>query len=479
MAIISPNPSIQDLKLTIQESTLLFPPQNHQKSLFLSNIDQNLNFYVPTVFFFSPNKDYPPEAATHRLRSAFQKLLETYDFVAGRLKLNPDTGRLVIDSSNATGAGFVAASSALTLPELGDLLCPNPIFRQLARQTLPGIEDQPLLLLQVTSFKCGGLAIGMSVNHVLLDGLSAKAFTENLASQCFADGRQLAVLPCLDRRLLAARSPPHADFHHPECIKPDQLPSSGGFLGFDCEKEELSFNVFKLTPSHIDFLKNEAKKGKKTPTDPKLISSFNVATALIWRCKALSKKNDDENEICTLLNVIDLRSRLNNPPLPFSYFGNGIWVAYASAKRGEVKKLPFSELVGMVSEGPGRVTDEYARSMIDWMEINKGLPYGEYMVTSWLKLGLESVEYPWGRPVHSGPVVNHIKDICSVFPTGDGSVNALVSLPEEEMTRFCSEFVKILNIAADDTFAIGDETSKKISSVAIGDETSKEISSVA
>ncbi|GER52450.1 HXXXD-type acyl-transferase family protein [Striga asiatica] len=439
MAIISPNPAIQDLKLTIQESTLLFPPENHQKSLFLSNIDQILNYYIPTVFFFSPNKDYPPETATHRLRSALQKLLETYDFVAGRLKLNSDTGRLVIESSNATGAGFVAASSALTLPELGDLLCPNPIFRQLARQTLPGIEDQPLLLLQVTSFECGGLAMGMSVNHILLDGLSAKAFNENLASQCFPEGRQLAVLPCLDRGLLAARSPPHADFHHPEFFKPENLPSSGGPPVFDCKKEELSFNVFKLTPAHIDFLKNEAQK-KKT-TNPKLISSFNVATALIWRCKALSKEND-ENGTCTLLNVIDLRSRMNNPALLFSYCGNAVLVAYASAKRGEMEKLPFSELVGMVSEGPARVTDEYARSVIDWLEINKGLPCGEYMVSSWLRLGFESVEYPWGRPVHGGPVVNHRKDICWVFPTGDGAVNALVSLPEEEMTRFCSEFVR-------------------------------------
>ncbi|KAK6124602.1 hypothetical protein DH2020_041657 [Rehmannia glutinosa] len=381
MAItISPNPAMQDLKVTFQESTLVFPPsKTEKKSLFLSNIDQILNYNVPTLSFFPANKDYPPEVVSERLRLALEKVLVPYDYMAGRLKLNEESGRLEIDC-NAAGAGFVVAASEFSLDEMGDL---------------------------VTSFKCGGFAIGMSVNHILLDGLSAKTFTENLASLAFED-KPMAVIPCLDRRLLAARSPPLVAFQHPEFYKPD-LPISGPPV-FDCKKEELEFRVFKLSPTDINFLKDKAKPADQTNSTATKISSFNVVAALIWLCKALSCEREyNKDRISTLLNVIDIRSRLN-PPLPSSYCGNAVLVAYSSAKCEDIEKWPFSDLVKMVSEAPNRVSDEYARSVIDWLEIKKGC----------------LVENTW-------------KDICWVFPTVDG-VNALVSLPAQEMKRFESQF---------------------------------------
>ncbi|KAL3637340.1 hypothetical protein CASFOL_019639 [Castilleja foliolosa] len=439
--ISSPNPSIHDLKVTFQESTLMFPPtKNDQNTLFLSNIDQILNYNVPTVSFFPANKDYPPHVVSERLKSAFQKVLATYDFMTGRLKLNEETGRLVIDC-NAAGAGFVVAVSEFSLAEIGDLGCPNLGFRQLAIQTLPDVDDQPLFILQITSFKCGGFAIGMCSNHILLDGLSAKGFADNLASQTF-DDKPLAIVPCLNRRLLAARSPPRVSSPHPEFFTPDLPAATSGPAVFDCKKEELDFKVFKLTPSDVEFLKEKAK----TETNAR-ISGLSIIASLVWRCKALSFEPDNKERISTLLNVIDLRSRLE-PKLPLGYCGNALLVAYASAKCGEIEKMAFSEMVKMVSDGPGRVTNEYARSVIDWLESNRGLPCGEYMVSSWLRLGFERVVYPWGKAVHSGPVVNHRKDICWVFPTDDG-INALVSLPGEEMKIFESEFRKCFTCVFD------------------------------
>ncbi|KAL8463777.1 hypothetical protein ACS0TY_033648 [Phlomoides rotata] len=436
--VISSNPSFEDLKITFQESTLVFPSQETEKrSFFLSNIDQILNYNVPTFYFFSANPDYPPEQVSKRLKLAVQRVLVPYDFMAGRFKLNEESGRLEIDC-NAAGAGFVVASSEFSLDEIGDLVCPNVGFQQLAVQTLPdnlgpNKDDHPLFILQVTSFRCGGFAIGMSVNHILLDGFSAKGFNENLASQAF-DDKPLAVVPFHNRRLLAARSPPHVAFQHPEFFKPDIAPPSGPPV-FDCKKEELAFKVFTFSPIDINVLKEKAttEKGAR-------ISSLSVVAALIWRCKALSKDDVyDKERVSTLLNVLNLRPRLI-PPLPATYCGNPLLVAYATAKCHDIEDMPFSAAVKMVAEAPARVTDEYARSVIDWLEINKGLPCGEYMVSSWLKLGFEEVEFPWGKAIHSGPVVNHRKDICWIFPTGDGGVNALVSLPPPEMQRFESHF---------------------------------------
>lgn len=273
----------------------------------------------------------------------------------------------------------------------------------------------------------------MTMNHVLFDGIAAQTFIENLATQAF-DHKPLDVIPHHDRHLLAARSPPFAAFQHPEFFKPDVAAVSGPAV-FDCEREELDYKIFKITSSAINYLKERATTTGHTAATK--VTSFNVVAALMWRCKALSRKEDRPdagNRVSTLLNVMDIRSRLN-PPLPSSYCGNAVLVAYSSAKCEDLEKWPFPEVVRMVAEGPKRVTDEYSRSVIDWLEINKGLPCGEYMVSSWLRMRFDQVVYPWGKPVYSGPVVSHRKDICWIFPDNDG-INALVSLPMEEMERF-------------------------------------------
>lgn len=112
-------------------------------------------------------------------------LAEHYDFLAGRLKWDSKQGRLEIDC-NLAGAGFITASSMLSLEEVGDLHSPNPAFEQLAPQNFNKLwpEDQPLFILQVTAFKCGGVSVAAVYNHTTLDGYGCRIFLEHLASMC-------------------------------------------------------------------------------------------------------------------------------------------------------------------------------------------------------------------------------------------------------------------------------------------------------
>ncbi|KAL2549309.1 HXXXD-type acyl-transferase family protein [Forsythia ovata] len=444
------DPSIHDLKVTLQDSTLIFPSQEtEKKSIFLSNIDQVLNFNVQTIHFFPANPDFAQEVVTSRLKTALEKVLVPYDFMAGRLKMNPQSGRLEVEC-NAAGAGFVVASTQFSLDEIGDLVYPNPAFRELIVQSMDNLEadNQPLCIFQVTSFKCGGFAMGISTNHVLFDGISFKIFLENLASQSF-DDKPLVVIPFHDRQLLAARSPPLVTFPHPELLKLE-LPIGEDSIPpvFDCKQEDLDFKIFKINSDNISYLKEKAKKDG--PNENTKITSFNVVTGLIWRCKALSSCNNSQR-LSTVLYAVDIRSRLK-PPLPFSYCGNAVLSAYASSICSKIEDEPFSKIVDMVSEGAARMTDEYARSAIDWGEIYKGFPNGEFLISSWWKLGFSEVEYPWGKPRYSCPVVYHRKDIILLFPdinngsnnnNGNG-VNVLVALPAKEMEKFQSLFHNFL-----------------------------------
>ncbi|KAL0428644.1 UNVERIFIED_CONTAM: Putrescine hydroxycinnamoyltransferase 1 [Sesamum latifolium] len=175
-------------------------------------------------------------------------------------------------------------------------------------------------------------------------------FLENLASQAFED-KPLAVIPCHDRRLLAARSPPLISFPHPELLKP-QFPALGRPVSGS--KQELELKVFKISSSDVNFLKAMAAKQAAAADNASAvkITSFNVMAALIWRCRALSLCDVEGNKdrVFTMCYAVDLRSRLN-PPLPPEYCGNAILPAYASAKCRDIEQWPLSKLVEMISEG--------------------------------------------------------------------------------------------------------------------------------
>ncbi|CAB4285722.1 unnamed protein product [Prunus armeniaca] len=476
---------LQDLKVTVHHSCLVFPSQQTQKkTVFLSNIDQVLNFDVQTVHFFGAHKDFPEsQIVAEKVQDALAQILVPYDFLAGRLKLNPNTSRLEIDC-NAAGAGFVVASSEYALDEIGDLVYPNSAFAQLvctamdSRILNPAAgddHDQPLFILQVTTFKCGGFAMGISNNHTTVDGLSFRLFLDNLAA--VAANKPLVAIPYNDRHILAARSPPHVPFLHPELQELKNMSTLDDLnpTVFEATQEELDFNIFRLTATDVARLKDKAKSTTAS-------SSFNVVTAFIWRCKALSSSSssDDDEDVnykraassssssreSRILYAVDIRPRLK-PPLPKAYTGNAVLTAYASAKCRELEEVPFSRMVEMVSEGATRMTDEYARSVIDWGELHKGFPHGEVLVSSWWRLGFADVEYPWGKPRYSCPVVYHRKDIILLFPeqqdmheyssstsptntttmagrAGSAGVNILVALPHKEMQKFQALFHKFL-----------------------------------
>lgn len=265
---------------------------------------------------------------------------------------------------------------------------------------------------------------------------------DNLAA--LAANKPLAVTPCHDRQLLAARSPPRVSFPHPELIKLNNLPTGVESGVFVDSSEELHFKVFRLTSNHITTLKEKAKGSAAAR-----VTGFNVVTAHIWRCRALCGGPYDPDRSSTILYAVDIRSRLN-PPLPKSYTGNAVLTAYATAKCKEIEEGCFSRLVEMVTEGATRMSDEYARSTIDWGELHNGFPNGEVLVSSWWRLGFEDVEYPWGKPKYCCPVVHHRKDIILLFSPirggegGDDGVNVIVALPPKEIQKFESLFYRFL-----------------------------------
>ncbi|KAK1318173.1 Omega-hydroxypalmitate O-feruloyl transferase [Acorus calamus] len=410
-------------------------------SMFLSNIDQLFNFDIETVHFFSTVESFPPSAVYDTVERALQQLLVPYNFLAGRLRPDLVKGRLEVDCNDA-GVGFVVASSERTLEEVGDLTYPNPAFKYLVpTRSSTGLEDWPLMAIQVTSFKCGGFTMGISNNHATFDGATFKTFLDNLASLSTTGGT-LSVHPCNDRHLLSTRSPPQVTSPHPE------LTNNNIDSIFDASIDTpIETKLFHLTPSNITLLKQKAKSPHVERPAP---TSFNAVTAHVWRCHAAATAA----KTSTLLYMVDLR--LRHPPLPKSYAGCAVWGAHATATRDELLEGEFDRVVESVREGKERVTEEYVRSAVDALEIGKGeaLMSGDLLVTSWWRLGLEEVEYPWGSPVYCCPIVDRRRGVAVFVPDvrgsdggsggGGGGVNILIALSRDEVEQFEKMFYEFL-----------------------------------
>lgn len=309
-----------------------------------------------------------------------------------------------------------------------------------------------IALLQVTRFKCGGFSIGFVTNHSLLDGLSAAEMFQNLASICRGEGLKISVL-CNDRTCFRARDPLQLNFPEREDEKEleiSSLPSS-----FSSPKQptpppsllELSHNysckLFSFTPEMISILK--AKANAKC-------SSFEAIVAHIWKARTKAVF-DDPSEISTVMFAVDIRTKVC-PPLPHGFVGNAVISACASARVADLDEKPFSFSVEKVKEAKQSVTDEYVRSVIDWLEIYKGEPCtsdGNFYVSAWLNLPFHELDFGYGKPIYGGPVVSDRVEFVLLLSdvNGDGNmgrrggINVWIVLETEKMPKF---MVHVLDI---------------------------------
>ncbi|KAH8944068.1 hypothetical protein BDL97_13G089300 [Sphagnum fallax] len=132
--------------------------------------------------------------------------------IARRLKKEDDS-RVEIDY-NAAGILLVEAEAGVRkLSDIGEF-APDLRFQQVVPQINYScdISSYPLLVLQVTLFKCGGVLLGVGMQHHISDGTSGIHFI-NLWSD-MVRGIPVGVPPCINYILLKARSPPVPKIHH-------------------------------------------------------------------------------------------------------------------------------------------------------------------------------------------------------------------------------------------------------------------------
>ncbi|XP_057958443.1 acyltransferase GLAUCE-like [Malania oleifera] len=435
------------------EPQSLFSPKNPSpaEKLFLSNIDQAVTFPVEIVFFFEvePEMSASTVGIAERVKRAVAEvLLVPYYFMAGRLNFNSETGRLELLCNNA-GVDFVSAASGLRLKDLGKLFLPNPSFSHFVHR--PGLfkspADTPLLTIQVTRFKCGGFSLGFVTNHSILDGRSASEMFKDLASICrdIEGGTHESIKAKIihnDRTCITARNPPHINFPHKEYVKQTDLISSLPSSFTPPNQSSPSPLIFSKQYTHRLFpFSPQMVTTLKALSLTKNCSSFEAIVAHLWRARTKAVLQNPD-EVSTVLFAVDVRSKIS-PPLPSEFAGNAVITAFATARVAELVARPLSFAVEKVKGGRERVTDEYVRSVIDWLEVYRGIPatgHGSFYVSAWWKLPFAELDFGFGKPVHGGPVVSGNDEFVLLLADGvgnnGGGINVWMALEEEQMKRF-------------------------------------------
>ncbi|XP_024363645.1 acyltransferase GLAUCE [Physcomitrium patens] len=426
----------------VHDVKVLNPIEPTEKAtLYLSNIDLLLVQPIDTFFVYAPNEERDTESLFAVLEEAFLKLLVPYHFMAGRIE-ESEEGRLQL-KCNRAGAGFVTASSPQTLADIGDLRVMNPDFRKLmpAPKGVQGVmNDEFLLRVQVTRFRCGGFTVGFRMNHAMCDGVSTTLLFRSFCA--LARGEALTTFPDPDRTILAPREPPTPEFPHSECFKLSELPSVIAHKTPALGPE--------YTTKHIPLSQIEIETLKAiTMADGNITkcSSFEAVIAHFWRSRTRCLDFAPE-EISNILIAVDFRTRIQ-PPIPPTFCGNSIISAHVSAPAGEILQEPLSFCVDKIQQAVARINERYVRSAIDWLQIHKGLPAvrttKDCLVSAWWKIPFYEHDYGWGKPVHSGPPFPGTSEYVLIVtdPAEDGGLLLLVTLLPHEMVKFNKYFKDI------------------------------------
>lgn len=427
-------------------------PASPGDTLYLSNLDDIIGarVFTPTVYFFRSNA---AETETVRpilktIHDALADVLVPYYPLSGRLR-ETKNGKLEVFFGPDQGALMIEAHSEMSLDELGDLTVPNPAWEPLIYR-FPSEEpykilDMPLVIAQVTRFKCGSFSLGLRLCHCICDGLGAMQFLSAWATTAKLGRLAVTPSPCWDREIFRPRDPPTVKYPHIEFMRIDD----GSSLTRSLWQEKPVQKCYKITREFQLRVKALAERGHNRCT---CTTTFDALAAHLWRAwvRALDVRPLDYELRLTF--SVNARQKLSDPPLKEGFYGNVVCVACAVSKVSELVKGSLSETTSLVRQARLGISEEYLRSTVDYVEVNRPTRLefgGKLTITQWTRFSIyESADFGWGRPVYAGPIdITPTPQVCVLLPEGNanasGTMIVCICLPKEASDRFRELFCEI------------------------------------
>ncbi|XP_021902549.1 vinorine synthase-like [Carica papaya] len=419
------------------------PTPQHLRVFKLSLLDQFMpSIYVHLLLFydFSKNDRHCGNHYLHHQHSTLERLQLLKKSLSETLTLfYPLAGKMKDDFSidcDDEGANCLEARVNCTLHQF--LFKPDLV---LLHKFLP---CQPLLStrsvagtyvtnIQVNVFECGGIAIGMSISHKIVDGAALSTFLEVWS----ANARDNTCNKNIDIGDLLSVSFVSTSLF-PATEDPWLRDSATEMWGSLLKEAKFVTRRFVFDAPAIASLKDRARSSTRVE----------AVSALIWKCTmAASQQKHGISRRRLLTHTVNLRTRMSHPASKNS-LGNQVWIASARLRADEERDL--DQLAREVRVGISKINGDFVKEiggkkgkemMLDC--VTKIGAFGsneeeEYLgFTSWCKLGFYEADFGWGKPLwvssigFEAPIfMNYVALIDTRL--GDG-IEAWITMDEEEM----------------------------------------------
>ncbi|XP_031113693.1 methanol O-anthraniloyltransferase-like isoform X2 [Ipomoea triloba] len=415
----------------------LVPPKTPtpKEKKALSDLDDqaSLRYQMPGLLFYENKESMLGRDPATVIKEGLAKALVFYYPLAGRLFQGPNK-KLIVDC-NGEGALFLKAEANIALHKLGDFIhSPSPYLSKLLYNVpgSEGITGCPLLLIQVTRFTCGGIALGVRFNHTMVDGYGIVLFLKALC-ELAQGGSTPSVLPVWDREMLSATANPNPTCSHSVYEAPC---FRNNFKLFDLEWwANKIFNVEKLASQPLYFF------------SPKILKPILVRSAFIIGPKEIQALRDQ-----AIAQDYDMRQRsLAGLKLSPGYYGNAIVMQSATSIAKLLCDSPITYAIQLIREAKNKVNADYVKSVIDFM-VTRGRPrmsvLRNMLVSDISRIGMEKIDFGWGDAIYAGASIaaygaTFLERPKSSNDTTEKSILVPISLPHIYMQIFKREFMKM------------------------------------
>lgn len=401
------------------------PTPHHLRFFKLCFMDQHAAAMYSSKVLFYPNitdgftdHDANSIAAAERSQLLKRTLSETLTYfypLAGRIR-----GNLYVEC-NDEGAEFLETRVNCSMSRILE----NP-DSEMIKKFLPidvGSEQAltgPLALVQANFFECGGMAIGLSLSHKLVDASSRTAFIKCWSAVALGSNEAL-VLPEFGA---ASLFPP---IEYLEGLSPFKL------FRKKCSTRRFVFDASKI----VALQKKAASESVKKATRVEAVST------LIWKCamEASRANKGDYLRASTLCQCVNIRPRIL-PALPESFFGNIIDFFAVKVEGSETKDV--QDLVTMLRKGMNGFKEGYGKgfdrdkvigNLKEIVKLTRVDEIDNYNFTSWCRFPIyDAADFGWGKPRWVSIASAEHKNVVYLLDKRDGNgIEAWLVLEEEDM----------------------------------------------
>uniref|UniRef100_A0A0D9XBP4 Uncharacterized protein n=1 Tax=Leersia perrieri TaxID=77586 RepID=A0A0D9XBP4_9ORYZ len=407
-------------------------PATH-KTIKLSSIDKSLAYHPNTflIVYDQPIHGRPSDT----IKTALSQALDHYYPIAGRLMRDEnDLGDLHI-LCTGEGVEFVAASAKCTLKSTNVLepsLASNTLLKDLAvfYPIKTGYSNaDPLMLFQVTEFVCGGFIIGVTINHVITDGVGFTQFIKAVAE--YARGHKSpSVVPVR-----------YQDSFPEISLLPGM--GGGGFTPMDKDSiADLVYLDITIPSSLISCIKASDRS--------KPMTVFDVSAAVLWQCRTRTVMTNPDAPTM-LIFPVDIRKHIDAKE---GYYGNCLILQVAIATSATVANSDLKDIIKLIQDAKEKLPDLHNGSKDEEMmgvgEVSSTFRYDTtLLISNWRNLGVHEADFGGGKPARVIPYwedLSRVKCVaCVLCPPikGESGANVIsICVKKEHASGFLGELAR-------------------------------------